>query len=68
MKTWEPSSLGNKLEPFDLNYVLREYALVFKNKSFRQYFFMSLAYMFATGFYGNTKVYNIKYLANQYCS
>ena len=67
-KTWEPSSLGNKLEPFDLNYVLREYALVFKNKSFRQYFFMSLAYMFATGFYGNTKVYYIKYLANQYSS
>ena len=65
-KTWEPSSLGAQLEPFDYKYVLREYALVFKNKAFRQYFFMSLAYMFSTGFYANTKVYYIKYLANQY--
>ncbi len=65
-KTWEPSSLGNQLEPFDFKYVLREYALVFKNKAFRQYFFMSLAYMFSTGFYANSKVYYIKYLANQY--
>ena len=67
-KTWEPSSIDNKLEPFDLHYVLHEYALVFKNKAFRQYFFMSLAYMFATGFYGTSKVYYIKYLANQYGS
>ena len=65
-KTREPSSLDNQLPPFDFKYLLHEYALVFKNKSFRQYFFMSLAYMFATGFYGTTKVYYIKYLANQY--
>ena len=65
-KTWEPSSLGIELEPFDFKYVMREYVLVFKNKAFRQYFFMSLAYMFSTGFYANTKVYYIKYLANQY--
>ena len=64
--THEPSSLDNRLEPFDLGYVLREYKLVFKNKAFRQYFFMSLAYQFSTGFYNNTKVYYIKYLANQY--
>ncbi len=67
-KTREPSSLDNRLEPFDLGYVLREYRLVFKNKAFRQYFFMSLAYQFSTGFYSNTKVYYIKYLANQYKS
>ena len=65
-KTREPSSLGNKLEPLDLKYLIREYVLVFKNKSFRQYFFMSLAYQFSTGFYNNSKVYYIKYLANQY--
>ena len=29
---------------------------------------MSLAYQFATGFYANSKVYYIKYLANQYSS
>ncbi len=65
-KTREPSSLDNKSEPLDIKYFFKEYALVFKNKSFRQYFFMSLSYQFATGFYANSKVYYIKYLANQY--
>lgn len=64
--TKEPSSLNNKFEPFNFRYLLNEYILVFKNKSFRQYFFMSLAYQISTGFYANTKVYYIKYLANQY--
>lgn len=64
--TREPSSLDNKLEPFDLKYFFKEYYLVFKNRSFRQYFFMSLAYQFSTGFYASSKVYYIKYLANQY--
>ncbi|MGN1194692.1 MAG: MFS transporter, partial [Acutalibacteraceae bacterium] len=64
--TREPSSLDNELEPFDLKYFFKEYYLVFKNKSFRQYFFMSLAYQFSTGFYSCSKVYYIKYLANQY--
>lgn len=67
-KTREPSSLDNKLEPLDIKSFFKEYALVFKNKSFRQYFFMSLSYQFATGFYANSKVYYIKYLANQYSS
>ena len=65
-KTREPSSLGIKNEKLDIKYIIREYILVFKNKSFRQYFFMSLAYQFSTGFYANSKVYYIKYLANQY--
>ena len=67
-KTREPSSLDNKLEPLDIKQLFKEYVLVFKNKSFRQYFFMSLAYQFAVGFYANSKVYYIKYLANQYSS
>ena len=65
-KTREKSSLDNKQEKLDIPYIIREYVLVFKNKSFRQYFFMSLAYQFSTGFYANSKVYYIKYLANQY--
>lgn len=64
--TREQSSLDIKNEPLDIKYILREYVLVFKNRSFRQYFFMSLAYQFSTGFYNNSKVYYIKYLANQY--
>lgn len=65
-KTKEKSSLNNANDKLDISYIIREYVLVFKNKSFRQYFFMSLAYQFATGFYANSKVYYIKYLANQY--
>ncbi len=64
--TRESSSLGFRPEKLDIKYLIREYILVFKNKSFRQYFFMSVAYQFATGFYANSKVYYIKYLANQY--
>lgn len=64
--TKEESSLNNKVEKLDIRYVIREYIDVFKNKSFKQYFFMSVAYQFATGFYKNTKVYYMKYLANQY--
>ena len=64
--TRERSSLDDHVEPLDIKYVLREYALVFKNRSFRQYFIMSLAYQFSTGFYANSRVYYIKYLANQY--
>lgn len=66
--TRERSSLEDHVEPLDMKYVLREYALVFKNRSFRQYFIMSLAYQFSTGFYANSRVYYIKYLANQYSS
>ena len=64
--TREPDSRNLKLDKIDVKYIINEYILVFKNKSFRQYFFMSLAYQIATGFYSNTKVYFIKYLANQY--
>ena len=65
-KTKEPSSLSDRHEKLDVKYLINEYVLVFKNRSFRQYFFMSLAYQFSTGFYANSKVYYIKYLANQY--
>ncbi|MCR5150308.1 MAG: MFS transporter [Clostridiales bacterium] len=62
----EADSRSLKPEKLDIKYILNEYRLVFANKSFRQYFFMSVFYQFATGFYANTKVYFIKYLANQY--
>ncbi|MCQ2484726.1 MAG: MFS transporter [Clostridia bacterium] len=64
--TKEPSSLNNKFDKFDIKYLLNEYKYVFKNKSFRQYFFMNIAYQFSTGFYNNSKVFYIKYLARQY--
>lgn len=66
--TKEKPSLDMHVEPLDIKYIFREYVLVFKNKAFRQYFFMNIAYQFSTGFYANSKVYYIKYLANQYSS
>lgn len=64
--TKEPSSLDMQVPKLDLKYIINEYVYVFKNRAFRQYFFMSLAYQFATGFYLTSKVFYIKYLANQY--
>lgn len=65
-QTRERSSLSDPTEKLDLKYIFKEYKLVFKNKAFRQYFFMSLAYQFSTGFYSSSKIYYIKYLAGQY--
>lgn len=62
----ERPSDKDKVEKLDVKYIFREYALVFKNKPFRQYFFMTVAHQFAIGFFANSKVYYIKYLANQY--
>lgn len=62
----EKSSLDMVNPPLDVRAIINEYIQVFRSKSFREYFFMSVAYQFSTGFYSNTKVYYIKYLANQY--
>lgn len=62
-KTREKPSLDLKLEKFDFKFLLNEYAYVFKNKSFREYFFMSLCYNIATFFYSTTLIYYIKYIA-----
>ncbi len=62
----EKSSVDMVNPPLDVKAIINEYVQVFKSKSFREYFFMSVAYQFSTGFYSNTKVYYIKYLANQY--
>ncbi|MBR1811754.1 MAG: MFS transporter [Clostridia bacterium] len=60
----ERSSLADRVEKFDGGYVLREYKQVFKNKAFRQYFTISVLYMFALGFYNNAKVYFLRELAD----
>ncbi len=62
-KTRERPSLDLKLEKFDFKYFLHEYALVVKNKAFRQYFFMSLAYNTACNFYRSSLVFYIRYIA-----
>ncbi len=62
-KTREKPSLNFKPEKFDIKYFFKEYWFVLKNKSFRQYFFMSLAYNIATFFYTTTLIYYIEYIA-----
>ncbi len=59
----EKSSLDMVNPPFDGKYLVNEYVDVFRNRSFRQYFLISLTYMIATGFYSNSNYYFIKYVA-----
>ena len=63
--TREKSSLDMVNPPFDRRYLFAEYYRVFQNRSFRQYFTISLFYMMATGFYRNAQYYFIKYVAHK---
>ena len=62
-RTREKPSLDLKLEKFDFKFLMNEYVYVFKNKAFREYFFMSLCYNISTFFYSTTLIYYIKYIA-----
>ena len=62
----EPSSLDMKNEPLDLKAAFKEYILVFKSKSFRQYFGISFFWETARSFYSTTYIYYVTVLANQY--
>ena len=59
----EKPSLDLQVEKFDFKHLLNEYRFVVKNKSFREYFFMSLCYNIATYFYTTTLIYYIEYVA-----
>ncbi|MBQ7542020.1 MAG: MFS transporter [Clostridia bacterium] len=61
----ERSSLDMVNPRFEPDYVFSEYRQVFRNRSFRQYFIISLFYMMATGFYSNSKYFFIKYVAQK---
>lgn len=62
-RTREKPSLDLKVEKFDFKFLLNEYKYVFKNKAFREYFFMSLCYNISTYFYSTTLIYYVKYIA-----
>ena len=62
----EPSSLDMKNEPLDLKAAIKEYILVFKSRSFRQYFGVSFFWETARSFYSTTYIYYVTFLANQY--
>ena len=62
-RTREKPSLDLEVGKFDFRQLLTEYKFVFKNKSFREYFFMSLCYNISTFFYTTTLIYYIEYIA-----
>ncbi len=62
----EPSSLNEQLPKLDLKFAIYEYVQVFKNKSFRDYFVMSMFWNMARSFYSTTCVFYITHLANLY--
>lgn len=62
-KTHEPSSLNEKFPPFDLKYFFSEFIQLFRNRAFRQYFFVNLFMIIAYGLYLNSKVYFFREVA-----
>ena len=63
--TKEPSSLHMPVPELDLRALAMEFVQVFKNKAFRQYFLISVLYMMCRGFYGNSNVFFIRYIAKK---
>ena len=64
--TKEKSSVDMVNPPLNLRYFFREYIQVFKNKAFRQYFFIGLFYSFAKNFYGDADQIFIRSVADKY--
>ena len=64
--TSEPSSLGVHNEPFSMKYLINEYKLIFSNRSFRQYFAISLFYTLSRQFYLNSNAYFMRSVAGKY--
>lgn len=62
----EPSSLSLRNEPINWKYMFHEYYLVFKNRSFRQYFFISIFNSFRASFYNYSDQYFIVSIADKY--
>lgn len=62
----EPSSVSLVNKPIDWKYLFYEYYLVFKNRSFRQYFFICLFNSFRSSFYSYSDQYFIVSIADKY--
>lgn len=62
----EPSSLSLHKEPINWRFLFNEYYLVFRNRSFRQYFLMSIFNSFRASFYSYSDQYFILSIADKY--
>lgn len=63
--TSEPSSLNIPVEKLNIREIFVEYAQVIKNKAFRRYFLINLFYMMCRGFYSNSNIFFIRYIAKK---
>jgi oligogalacturonide transporter len=65
-KCKEPSSLGQPKDKINFRFLFNEYKLVFKNRSFRQYFIITLFYALSKNFYHITDQYFMISVADMY--
>ena len=66
LATKERSSKNEVFPPLDVKAFFHEFALVFKNRAFRQYFSMTFLYLFGASFFGVSKPFFLREVANRW--
>ena len=66
LATKERSSKDEVFPPLDVKAFFHEFALVFKNRAFRQYFSMTFLYLFGSSFFGVSKPFFLKEVARRW--
>lgn len=64
--TKEKSSADMAVPQLNVSYTFKEYAQVFRNKAFRQYFMLSICYSVSRGFYNNSNQYFVRHAAKRW--
>ncbi|MDR2525481.1 MAG: MFS transporter [Oscillospiraceae bacterium] len=64
--TKERSSKNDVLPPLDVHGFFHEFALVFRNRAFRQYFALTFLYLFGASFFGISKPFYLKEVAKRW--
>ena len=66
LATKERSSKGEALPPLNVRAFFHEFALVFHNRAFRQYFAMTFLYLFGASFFSVSKPFFLKEVARRW--
>ena len=64
--TKEPSSKHEVFPPLNIKVFFNEFRLVLKNRAFRQYFAMTFLYLFGSSFYGVSKPFFLREVAQRW--
>ena len=64
--TKEPSSKHEVFPPLNVKAFFHEFALVLRNRAFRQYFSMTFLYLFGSSFFGVSKPFFLREVANRW--